>query len=102
MTSDYHALWPAPPSAPWPETQDDSTGLGADFPESPGDREKGKFRPSDTPRLTQIAVVNDDGTVIGHVLVESNEEMIFWLKAMYAGLVAKGFAEDVTDGLLFE
>ena len=98
--------WPLggwPPGPPFPESQRDSIGDGSpDFPGSAGDRERSKFRPSGTPKLTQVAVTNDDGTVIGHAMVESNEEVAFWLRAMYAGLVAKGVAEDVTDGLLFE
>src|SRR3990167_8451335 len=92
-----------PPGNPFPESQRDTTGDGLpDFPSGSGGREAGKFRPSATPKLVQVAVVNDDGTVIGHALIESNEEVIFWLKAMYASLVLKGTAEDVTDGLLFE
>ena len=37
------------------------TAHAPEFPESPGDRERGKFRPSFWRRLTQIAVSNDDG-----------------------------------------
>lgn|SRR3990167_9348809 len=93
---------PFPPGAPFPESLRDTLGDGSpDFPTSAGTREGGKFRPSATPKLVQVAVVNDDGTQIGTALVPSNEELIFWLKSMYAGLVLRGQAEDVTDGLLF-
>ena len=93
---------PFPPGAPFAESLRDTLGDGSpDFPTSAGTREGGKFRPSATPKLVQVAVVNDDGTQIGTALVPSNEELIFWLKSMYAGLVLRGQAEDVTDGLLF-
>ena|SRR3990167_8383762 len=85
-----------------PDPTAGSTGLGPDWPESAGDREKGKFRPSQYPRLVQVAVVNDNGTQIGSALVPSNEEMAYWLKAMYAGLISRGIADDVTDGLVFQ
>ena len=92
-----------PPTAPFPESQRDTLGDNApDFPGSSGGREQGKFRPSSTPKLTQVAVVNDDGTQIGTALVPSSEEIAFWIRAMYAGMVLKGMADDVTDGLLFE
>lgn len=92
-----------PPTAPFPESQRDSTKDGSpDFPTSAGAREQGKFRPSSTPKLTQVAVTNDDGTVIGHAIVESNDEVVFWIKAMYAGLIAAGMAEDVTDGAVID
>ena len=92
-----------PPSAPFPESQQDSLSDNApDFPGSSGGREQGKFRPSSTPKLTQVAVTNDDGTQIGTALIPSSEEMAFWIRALYAGLVLKGLAEDVTDGLLFD
>ena len=92
-----------PPGAPFIESTRDTLGDGSpDFPTSAGAREQGKFRPSLTPKLVQVAVVNDDGTPIGTALVPSNEELVFWLKSMYAGLVLRGQAEDVTDGLLFE
>ncbi len=97
-------VFPAfPPGNPFPESNRDTIGDGApDFPTSAGAREQGKFRPSAVPKLVQIAVVNDDGTQIGTALVPSNEEMVFWIRAMYAGLVLNGRAEDVTEGLLFE
>lgn len=94
---------PWPPTAPFPQSQQDTTGRGApDFPGSAGDRERGKFRPGEVPGTTTIAVVNDDGTRIGSFDMPSNDEIVFWLRAMYAGLVANGVAEDVTEGALFE
>lgn len=100
MTSKFPA-WP--PGVPFPASQQDSVGDGSpDFPTSAGAREQGEFRPSATPKLTQVAVVNDDGTQIGTALVPATDEIVFWLRVMYAGLVAKGVAEDVTNGLLFE
>lgn len=92
-----------PPGNPFPESQTDSIGDGApDFPSSAGAREQGKFRPSATPKLVQIAVVNDDGTEIGSALIPSSEEIAFWIRAMYAGMVLKGTAEDVTNGAVFD
>ena len=101
MTAQF-PKWPPEPSSPWPETQHASNGETPDFPGSAGDREQGKFRPSDTPRLTVVAVVNDDGTRIGSALVPGYEELSYWIRALYAGLVAGGVAQDVTEGLLFE
>ena len=51
----------------------------ADFSGSSGDRERGKFRPSQYPRLYTSAVVNDDGTsiaftmeaILGAILLEA-------------------------------
>ena len=91
---------PFPPTRPFPESRFDSSGGGPDFPGSAGDREQGKFRPSAIPRLVQVAVVDDDGRPVGTALVPNFDELIYWIRAMYMGLVAKGLAEDVTDGLL--
>ena len=89
MTQQYTQLPPWPPGQrPFAESQHDSTGHGADFPSSAGDRERGKFRPSATPLLTTIAVVNDDGTPIGHFDLPSNDEMVMYLRA-----IAKGIAD---------
>lgn len=63
-----------------------STALGPDFPESAGDREKGKFRESAYPRLTQIAVTNDDGTPIGAGVLSTEEETLLELKAIRIGI----------------
>jgi len=91
-----------PPGNPFPESLKDTIKDGSpDFPFSAGTREQGKFRPSATPKLTQVAVVNDDGTQIGTALIPSSEEIAYWVRALYAGLILKGMAEDVTDGLVF-
>lgn len=64
-----------PPGAPFIESQNDSLGDGSpDFPGSAGGREQGKFRPSRIPKLTTLAVVNDDGSPI---VPEANEVSIF-------------------------
>ena len=44
-----------------PEQHTGLTGHGPDFPDIAGGREWGKFRPSAYPRLTTVAVVDDDG-----------------------------------------
>lgn len=62
------------------------TGLGPDFPESAGDREKGKFRPSAYPRLTQVAVTNDDGTPVGASASSLEDERLLELKAIRLGI----------------
>ena len=82
--SDNLAPWP--PAAPFPESLRQSSPSGPDFPASAGDREHGKFRPGSTPRLTKIAVSNDDGSAIGSSLAEGNEEILFLLRAMVTGL----------------
>lgn len=57
-------------------------GAGPDFPGSSGDRERGKFRPSDTPRLTTLAVVGDDGQPIIRTTDELLAEILLWQKGM--------------------
>ena len=76
-----------PPMAPFPEAQRDSFGDGTpDFPGDSGGREKGKFRPSAVVKLTTIAVVNDDGTVIGTAQIATNEEQLLELRAIRIGI----------------
>ena len=70
----------------FPESLRDSTGLGPDFPVSSGDRERGKHRPSKTPRLTVIAVSNDDGTVVASGLADVLNELLLYQKAVVHGL----------------
>mgnify|MGYP001594453723 CR=1 FL=1 len=80
-------LSPWPPNAPFPESTLDSTGTGnPDFPGSSGSREQGKFRPSATPRLTQVAVVGDDGKPIAMGLEEVMSEVLLYQKAILLGL----------------
>lgn len=64
----------------------DNTGLGPDFPDSAGDRERGKFRPSEFPRLTVVAVANDDGSVVGSVSLAAIEQQALELKAVRLGI----------------
>ena len=66
----------------FPESRTQSTGGGPDFPGSAGDREKGKFRPSGTPRLTQVAVTGDDGQPVVRTTDELLEELLLWQKGM--------------------
>lgn len=66
----------------FPESLRDSTGLGPDFPGSSGDREKGKFRPSAIPRLTQVAVTGDDGKPVALTTEQLLAEILLWQKAM--------------------
>ena len=64
----------------FPESRTESTGAGPDFPGSAGDRERGKFRPSATPRLTQIAVVGDDGRPVALTTDQLLVELLLWQK----------------------
>lgn len=70
----------------FPQSQVDSTGAGPDFPASSGDRERGKFRPSVTPRLTQVAVTGDEGEPLVGPLQKLLEEMLLYQKATVLGL----------------
>lgn len=74
-----------------------STGLGPDYPTSAGDREKGKFRESAYPRLTQVAVSGDDGEAI---TVGTNDlllELINEVKLLRHALVMEGLAADIDE-----
>ena len=64
----------------FPESRTESTGAGPDFPGSAGDRERGKFRPSATPRLTQIAVVGDDGRPVALTTDQLLADLVLWQK----------------------
>ena len=61
-------------------------GAGPDFPGSSGDRERGKFRPSETPRLTSVAVVGDDGLPIPRTTDQLLAELLLWTKG---GVIAQ-------------
>ena len=80
---------------PFPESLVESTGSGPDFPGSSGDREKGKFRPSATPRLTQVAVTGDDGKPVTRTTDQLLEEILLWQKAAVIAQVWN------TEGLTF-
>lgn len=81
-----------------PDNSPGSTGLGSDFPESAGERERGKFRPSEYPRLTTVAVSNDDGTPIGvpslQTALEANTHE---LRQLRLALTMSGVAADLGD-----
>ena len=65
-----------------PSAYGDSTGLGPDFPSSAGDREKGKFRPSIHPRLTTVAVSDDEGNPLSLTSEDLLAEILLELKAI--------------------
>ena len=70
----------------FPESQVDTTGSGPDFPGSSGDRERGKFRPSGTPRLTQVAVTGDDGRAVTLTTNQILLEILAYQKAILTAL----------------
>lgn len=72
----------------FPESLVDTTGAGPDFPGSSGDRERGRFRPSATPRLTQVAVTGDDGQP---VVLTTNQILLEILAVQKALLMALSF-----------
>lgn len=82
---------------PFPQTlSETNAGAGTDFPGSSGDRERGKFRPSATPRLTAVAVTNDDGTTVAGTLAESLDLLLQYQRAIVLGLSL------LTDADLFD
>ena len=83
----------------FPESLRATTGAGPDFPGSSGDRERGKFRPSATPRLTNVAVVGDDGQPIAKTTEELLGELLLWQKANVLALIlqAEGTTFSVED-----
>lgn len=68
--------------AEFTQSRTETTSSGPDFPGSSGDRERGKFRPSDTPRLTRVAVSGDDGKAIVATTDELLGEILLWQKMM--------------------
>lgn len=85
----------------FPQSRNESTGAGPDFPGSAGDRERGKFRPSASPRLTNVAVVGDDGTPVARSTEEILEEILLYQKAILLALaqVAQGESFDPEEQL---
>ena len=75
----------------------DSTGLGPDYPGSAGDRERGKFRPSSYPRLTQVAVADDEGQPVNRTVESLLEELVFEVRLLRHALVLQGMAADIED-----
>lgn len=71
----------------FPESESYSTGPSLpDFPGSSGDRERGKFRPSATPRLTQVAVTGDDGKAVTLTTNQILLEILAYQKAILIAL----------------
>lgn len=70
----------------FPESEVDNTGSGPDFPGSSGDRERGKFRPSATPRLTTVAISDDDGQPVNLSTNDILLEILAHQKAILAAL----------------
>ena len=88
---------PAPEQ--FPESFVESTGSGPDFPGSSGDRERGKFRPSATPRRTQVAVTGDDGRPVARTTDQLLAELLLWQKAAVIAQVwnSEGFTFTVEE-----
>ncbi len=74
-----------------------STGSGPNFPSSSGDREKGKFRLSDFPRLTVVAVSNDDGMPIAATTNQILAELLHETRLLRHALVLGGLAADIDE-----
>lgn len=70
----------------FPESFVHSTGAGPDFPDSAGDRERGKFRPSEIARRTVVAVSGDDGRPVTRSTDDLLEELLVYQKAIVLGL----------------
>ena len=95
MTQSF-PIWP--PGNPFPESQTETIpGQGPDFPDGAGGREQGKFRPSGTPRLTTLAVVDDDGKRIGWAIVPALDELIEEIRLLRKALMLQGTAADLGD-----
>ena len=80
-----------------PDTSRGSTGLGADFPQSSGERERGKHRPSKYHRLNTIAVVNDDGEDITAETNELLRSLLAETRRLRRGLMMSGVSEEVDE-----
>ena len=70
----------------FPESLRESTGAGPDFPGSSGDRERGKFRPSEKARYDIVAVGRDDGKPVAQTTDQLLAEVLLWQKAMVLAL----------------
>ena len=87
-----------PPGNPFPESLHETLpGAGPDFPAGAGPREAGKFRPTNIPLLTAVAVVNSDGTQIGTALFPSFDELIEEIRLLRQALMLQGTAADLGD-----
>lgn len=78
------------------QSRTESTSSGPDFPGSSGDRERGKFRPSDTPRLTRVAVAGDDGQAVVATTDELLGEILAWIQASVKAQVLASAGEEFT------
>lgn len=88
--------------AEFTQSRTETTSSGPDFPGSSGDRERGKFRPSDTPRLTKVAVSGDDGQAVVATTDELLNELLMWTKAMVRAQVLTASGDDFDLEDLFE
>ena len=75
----------------------DYEGLGPEFPASSGDRERGRFRESQYPRLVQVAVSNDDGTAITAALQSDIQELTREVRLLRQSLVMVGLAAPLEE-----
>ena len=76
-------------------------GAGPDFPGSAGGREQGKFRESETPHLTTVAVVDDSGLPIARTVEQILEETLLYQKAILLALsLASNGASFSTEDIL--
>lgn len=72
---------------PFPESlRESNPGSGPDFPGSSGDRERGKFRPSATPRLVTVAISGDDGRPIARTTEELLGDILVYQRAILLAL----------------
>lgn len=94
MDLDWRKVVGFPPKYP------DSTGLGPDFPDSAGDRERGKFRPSLHPRLTTVAITTDSGEEVNKGVEELLSELVYELRLLRHALVLQGIAADINEPVL--
>lgn len=80
-----------------PDRSRGATNHGPDFPDSAGDRERGRHRPSEYPRMTQVAVCEDDGNRVGTVLIPHLAALTEEVRKLRLALTVKGIAEDLGD-----
>ena len=71
------------------------------IPETAGDRERAKFRPSRDPKLITVAVANDDGGALASedTLVSKMDELIREIRLLRHALVLQGAASSLEDVL---
>ena len=83
----------------FPQEMTSDTESGPNFPGSSGDRERGRFRPSVTPRRTTVAVAGDDGEALTRNTDALLRELLLWQKAALIGFVyqAQGMTLSVNE-----